>query len=32
MRESPFAFLHSVVRKKDDRELCRARTEWNREE
>jgi medium-chain acyl-[acyl-carrier-protein] hydrolase len=32
MRESPFAFLHSVVRKKDGRELCRARTEWNREE
>jgi acyl-ACP thioesterase len=31
MKESPSAFLHSIVRKKDDRELCRARTEWNRE-
>ncbi len=24
------AFLHRVVRKKDDRELCRARTKWKR--
>jgi medium-chain acyl-[acyl-carrier-protein] hydrolase len=29
-KESPSAFLHSVVRKKDGRELCRARTAWNR--
>jgi medium-chain acyl-[acyl-carrier-protein] hydrolase len=28
MGELPFAFLHSVIRKKDKRELCRARTEW----
>jgi len=30
MKDSPVAFLHSVVRKTDDRELCRARTGWRR--
>jgi acyl-ACP thioesterase len=30
VKGSPFAFLHSVVRKTDDRELCRARTGWNK--
>jgi acyl-ACP thioesterase len=28
--ESPPAFLHQIIRKDDGRELCRARTEWNR--
>lgn len=30
LEESPTAFLHSVLRKKDNRELCRARSGWRR--
>jgi acyl-ACP thioesterase len=30
LQESPPAFLHQVIRKDDGRELCRARTEWDR--
>jgi acyl-ACP thioesterase len=30
LKGSPLAFLHSVFRKEDDRELCRARTGWKR--
>ena len=30
LKESPPAFLHSVVRKDDGQELCRARTGWRR--
>jgi acyl-ACP thioesterase len=30
LQESPPAFLHHVIRKEDGRELCRARTGWNR--
>jgi acyl-ACP thioesterase len=30
LKESPPTYLHSVFRKEDDRELCRARTEWKR--
>jgi acyl-ACP thioesterase len=30
LEESRSAFLHQVIRKGDRRELCRARTEWNR--
>jgi acyl-ACP thioesterase len=30
LEESRSAFLHQVIRKGDGRELCRARTEWNR--
>jgi acyl-ACP thioesterase len=30
LKEVPPAFLHRVVRKEDERELCRARTRWKR--
>src|SRR4030066_186526 len=30
LKETPPAFLHNIIRKGDGRELCRARTEWNR--
>jgi acyl-ACP thioesterase len=30
LQESPPAFLHNIIRKGDGRELCRARTGWNR--
>jgi len=30
LEESPTVFLHSVLRKKDNRELCRARSGWRR--
>lgn len=30
LQESPPAFLHSVFRKEDSKELCRARSEWRR--
>jgi medium-chain acyl-[acyl-carrier-protein] hydrolase len=30
LKGSPAVFLHDVVRKDDGRELCRARTEWNK--
>ncbi len=32
LKETPPAFLHNMVRKNDGRELCRARTGWNRVE
>jgi acyl-ACP thioesterase len=30
LQESPPAFLHRVLREGEDRELCRARTEWKK--
>ena len=30
LKETPPAFLHNMIRKDDGRELCRARTGWNR--
>ena len=30
LEESPPAFLHSVLRKEDNRELCRARSGWKK--
>ena len=30
LKETPSAFLHNIIRKGDGRELCRARTVWNR--
>jgi acyl-ACP thioesterase len=30
LKETPPAFLHNIIRKGDGRELCRARTGWNR--
>ena len=30
LKETPPAFLHNIIRRDDSRELCRARTGWNR--
>jgi hypothetical protein len=30
LEETPPVFLHNMIRKGDGRELCRARTGWNR--